>query len=682
MPWPSISDYQEAIQNPRVSLSDPELQQGAPVCNRLGLPVPITGGFASVYQLRCGGRTWAIRCFLRQFADQQKRYREIDRHLGSAEKFSHKVGFQYQPRGIRIRGEWYPVLKMEWVSGSLLNEHVESLVQKGDATGLRKLADDWLALLRAMKKARIAHGDLQHGNVLVAGGKLLLIDYDGMYVPGLAGIGSHEAGHPSYQHPRRGPQDYGPEMDRFAALAIHVAILALACEPSLWPRFNNGDNLLFRRNDFLQPADSPVFDALQQLQDREIVRRAILLQVAGVGPIAQVPEVAALPLAARRSPLAAEQGSGQPLCVGAAVRLSSEQRAASSEQPFSASRLPEWVAEQLLSQPARLPMPPAPAKGFVFAYRLAWKRPDAKASGLTLPGWLQWLPVPSVSEQGHSRGVNGVAFVLQGAGLATGSDDGHAFLWAPETGRRLAIFGPHTERVAAIAAVGSSLVATASGDQCVRLWNRWGILKKVLRVEGSTRIYSIAGSADGTLVAAGLGQKQVRLWNAQTGAELLSLRGHTRKVRSVAFFPGGERLVSGSADMSVRVWDVKRGTGHLVLYGHSDEVTCVSVSPNGQWIASGGRDGTLFLWDARTGQPLLKIPAKSAVVAAIAFAPDSSYLLSAGSDPVIRCWDLTRGQEIGRLEGHSRAVRGLAVAADGRRIASCGADGRVLVWAL
>src|SRR5215213_10144701 len=189
MAWPSISDYQEAIQNPRISLADPELQQGTPVCNRLGLPVPITGGFASVYQLRCGARTWAIRCFLRDFADQQKRYAAIDAHLRKA-SFSYKVGFEFQPKGIRIRGEWYPILKMEWVPGALLNEHVEQRV--GDAAALRALAEEWTACLRAMKRARVAHGDLQHGNVLVAGGKLRLIDYDGMYVPSLAGMGSHE----------------------------------------------------------------------------------------------------------------------------------------------------------------------------------------------------------------------------------------------------------------------------------------------------------------------------------------------------------------------------------------------------------------------------------------------------------------------------------------------------------
>lgn len=430
---------------------------------------------------------------MRQFADQQSRYQAIDRHL-RAVSFPHKVGFEYQPKGIRIHGEWYPILKMEWVPGVLLNEYVESLV--GREAALQKLADDWLALLRAMKAARIAHGDLQHGNVLIADGKLRLIDYDGMYVPALAGMGSHELGHPSYQHPRRGPDDYGPEMDRFAALVIHVAILAVACEPSLWRRFNNGDNLLFRRNDFLQPADSPVFDALLQLNDREVVRRAILLQVAGVGPIAQVPEVESLVLAAAAP-------ARQRVLVGAAAP-----RPDGAGRP--ASRLPEWVAEQLLAQPIRVPAPPV--KGIAFTYRLAWKRPGAKASAASRPAWLEWLPVPSVSEQGHARAVNAVAFVLQGGGWLRGATTvtPSSGRWRRAGGWRSS--GGHDERVAAVAAVGPSLVATASWDQQVRLWNRWGILKKKLKVEGSSRVYGLAGSADGRRIASCGADGRVIVW--------------------------------------------------------------------------------------------------------------------------------------------------------------------------
>jgi WD40 repeat protein len=332
------------------------------------------------------------------------------------------------------------------------------------------------------------------------------------------------------------------------------------------------------------------------------------------------------------------------------------------------------VAEQLLSQ--RRAVGP-----LSFSARVLWKRSDSKAPAAPRPGWLQWLPLPAAADGGHTRPVNAVAFALQESALLTGGDDGQAFLWAADSGRRLATLAPHEGKIAGVAAVGPGLVATAAWDQCIRVFSRWGVLKKVIRLEGSSRIYALAASGDGARIAAGLGSKQIRVWDTATGAETACLRGHTRKVLAVAFHPGGERLVSGSSDMSVRLWDVKRGPCHLTLYGHSDEVTAVAVSPDGRWIASGGRDGVIFLWDARTGQPQLKIPAKVSAVTALAFAPDAAFLLAGGSDPIVRCWDLARGQEAGRLEGgHSRAVRALALAADGRRIASCGADGRVIAW--
>src|SRR5207248_615902 len=71
----------EAMQKPRVALADPELQAGQAEEDQLGLPRPITGGFASVYKVNCQSRTWAVRCFLRDFPDQQERYVAISSEL-------------------------------------------------------------------------------------------------------------------------------------------------------------------------------------------------------------------------------------------------------------------------------------------------------------------------------------------------------------------------------------------------------------------------------------------------------------------------------------------------------------------------------------------------------------------------------------------------------------------------
>lgn len=268
MPWPTPQDYNEAIQSPRLSFDDPELKTGTPETTSLGLPRPITGGFASVYRMHCGQRDWAVRCFLREFTDQQQRYGAISKHL-SAAKLPYTVSFDFLPQGIRIRGQWYPILKMEWVRGELLNEYIRKHL--GNSALLLDLANRWSLMIKALQAAGVAHGDLQHGNVVVVNGDFRLIDYDGMYVPALSGQASHEVGHRNYQHPQRTEFDFGPTTDNFSAWVIYVSMLALSIDPSLWHRVKGGDEyLLFRREDFAEPFSSDTFTLLSRHSDQRI----------------------------------------------------------------------------------------------------------------------------------------------------------------------------------------------------------------------------------------------------------------------------------------------------------------------------------------------------------------------------------------------------------------------------
>jgi serine/threonine protein kinase len=278
MPWPTPQDYNEAVQNPQSNFDDPELRGGVPELTSLGLPRPITGGFASVYRLRCGSRDWAVRCFLREFPDQQKRYAAISRHLSTA-RLPYTVGFEFLPQGIRIRGLWYPILKMEWVQGESLNAYIEKHLQERAA--LEALANRWIAMLAALRQAGVAHGDLQHGNVLVVNHGLKLIDYDGMYVPALNGQTSHEVGHRNYQHPLRSEADFGPYLDEFSAWVVYVSLAALCAEPDLWSKVGAGDeHLLFRKEDFDKPTASATLDLLSRHSDARI--RALTTQFQGL----------------------------------------------------------------------------------------------------------------------------------------------------------------------------------------------------------------------------------------------------------------------------------------------------------------------------------------------------------------------------------------------------------------
>lgn len=268
MPWPTVTDYQEVIQNPRICFSDSELRTSSPMLTPLGLPKPISGNFASVYQMKCGDRKFAVRCFLRHFPDQEQRYKEISNHLNQ-NRLQYMVNFIFIAQGIRVKGNWYPILKMEWIEGEQLDKYIEKNLNNPGV--LSKLATNFCQLVSDLRNCSIAHCDLQHGNILVINGNLRLIDYDGMFVPGLSRKPSHELGHINFQHPRRTEGDFGLHVDSFSSWVIYLSLLVVSINPNIWRRLKAGDeSLLFQRKDFEYPDSSITFHALEQINDQRL----------------------------------------------------------------------------------------------------------------------------------------------------------------------------------------------------------------------------------------------------------------------------------------------------------------------------------------------------------------------------------------------------------------------------
>ncbi|MFB6098329.1 MAG: hypothetical protein ABEK84_04310 [Salinibacter sp.] len=294
--YPTPSDYQEALQAPGAAFADPELQGATPRTNALGLPQPITGAFAAVFPVTTEtDAQYAAKCFLKEVPDQQARYEAVAAALEEVDRDAF-VEFAYQPEGIRVKGTAYPLLKMEWARGTTLNRFVEKHLDRPEV--LARLADAWAALMADLEAMDLAHGDLQHGNVLVeAVGEALrlrLVDYDTMYVPALEGWASAEVGHRNYQHPDRTDTDFGPTLDRFSGLVIYTALRACAVQPELWTEHDTGENLLFRDADFYAPEESPLFDILAEIESlrklTEALRTACYVEPADVPPLTAVRE--------------------------------------------------------------------------------------------------------------------------------------------------------------------------------------------------------------------------------------------------------------------------------------------------------------------------------------------------------------------------------------------------------
>ena len=275
--WPLSTDFSRMLQNPKFAFRDPALKQCVVEMNAMGQPKARSGNFATVYRgYRIDGTEFAIRTFNRRADERRERYRLVHEYL-STHPVSSIVDFHYDEQGIRSAsdGQLYPLLTMEWVSGVTLFEWTRDRCREGYHEALAIGAQVWLQLVQELTAKGVVHGDLQHGNVLVdQRGRFRLVDYDCMAVPELMSRRNLEMGMLPYQHPARAvdtPLFLG--LDNYSALVVYVALRALAVEPALWITYVDAseyDRMLFRSDDFENPAASPLYQSLMNSPDQQV----------------------------------------------------------------------------------------------------------------------------------------------------------------------------------------------------------------------------------------------------------------------------------------------------------------------------------------------------------------------------------------------------------------------------
>ncbi len=260
MSYPQITEYHEAVQHPAQAFIDPDLKQGTVAENNLGLPLVMSGGFALTYAVSTPRKKCAVRCFHREIPAIQQKYEAISRKLGTLTN-GYFVDFDFQQSGINVRQQTFPIVRMDWVEGDTLGVWLDKHVDNRRA--LAKARADFAAIACFLAHNGIAHGDIQNGNVMVANGHIKLIDYDGMFVPGMRPGNGSETGHRHFQHPDRRVSNFGPAMDRFSFIALDLSLNAVIEDKSLYAKFREGgETIVFKANDFADPPGSEIFRRL------------------------------------------------------------------------------------------------------------------------------------------------------------------------------------------------------------------------------------------------------------------------------------------------------------------------------------------------------------------------------------------------------------------------------------
>lgn len=267
MRYPGFDDYMKAVQRPDAFTTEELRALELVVHPVFQIPSPASGASAVVFKAMAGDEARALRFFTRADASDSGRYDALRGHFTTRQLTDAVALPRWIDDGIRVGGRTWPVVEMPWVEGHTLNRHVDELVTNQDTGALAGLALSWRGLVHRLQQADFAHGDLQHGNVLVdTRGTLRLVDFDCAWIEDFAGgAPPAETGHHNYQPPGR---PWGRWMDTFPGLVIYLSLSVLARRPT-WSTLNTDDNLLFTQEDF-QSFDTPAWQHLASLGDPQI----------------------------------------------------------------------------------------------------------------------------------------------------------------------------------------------------------------------------------------------------------------------------------------------------------------------------------------------------------------------------------------------------------------------------
>ena len=273
MNYPLISEYIEAIKSAEDNFE--ELNYLRPVLSGDGLPVMTGGNFAEVFKLKDvrNGKFYAIKCFTKEQECRAEAYRQISKELKDVSS-PYLTSVRYIENELFVDTDQtketeFPVLLMDWVEGKTLDRYLRDNLN--DKYAIEMLAYRFSQLAQWLLPQPFAHGDLKPDNIIVReDGTLVLVDYDGMFVPDMRGQMARELGSPDFRHPLRNENEFDQGIDDFPVMSILISLIGISKSPDLLSKYGAPDRLLFSKTDYANIDQQNIIKDLLLIDDETL----------------------------------------------------------------------------------------------------------------------------------------------------------------------------------------------------------------------------------------------------------------------------------------------------------------------------------------------------------------------------------------------------------------------------
>ncbi|MCP4425778.1 MAG: hypothetical protein GY803_14900, partial [Chloroflexi bacterium] len=299
----------------------------------------------------------------------------------------------------------------------------------------------------------------------------------------------------------------------------------------------------------------------------------------------------------------------------------------------------------------------------------------------------------------HGAKINDVAFTPDGSKLVSASIDGQIIVQESATGITIFTLKPYNAldadgnptpipaNTVAFNQDGSRFIV-GYADGAARIWDFADVEDELFTLPGHTgavldAAFNFNGSsaAQTEVVATASGDGTVKMWNVADGQLLYTIVAHDGSVKALSFNPDKNQFTTAGQDTTAKVWAVDPGLTSRVLTGHSASITGIAINHDGSQATTSSGD-VVRVWDLAEGEERLRFKDHNGRVNSIAYSPDSQFVATAGEDWIAYLIDTASGKVDEAFNQHDAPVNDVAFSPDGTRLATATADGLAYIWVI